>query len=528
MNSTTIDADFDFTYTSGGWTDWQHRTITTALNSGNNTIRLQTSPADGSTQWFNLDSLAIYPAGTPAQRNHADINPAAGWELVEKSLGNDTQISIYQRVATTPGATASTFELTNKATTATSVSAYTPSSIEAVATHNNNTATNHVHPSVSPHGTNRRLVTFAGLGTATTSTPAAGMAEHVDVAATGPTTNVSLHSTSQSVTNPGATGTRTTTSTTATTSATITVALGTGSSNLYGADRQRLLRADANGDITLYLGATELTATRQGTVHARRYYNTGASTAAVRDETGLTLLLKNYNASIVATIDRNQPLNIGYNHYTPYGQPRTPLATATDRSYIGQTYDQQSNLSYLNNRHYDPALGSFLSVDPLVSTTGEPYVYGSANPVTLSDPDGLMPCVVRSCPDGIPVVHYDRHDMRSWLWPALKFNEPDPIPTAGTSIRGRTRPRSSCTTPGTCSPALPGDSPRAGCRTAGKETRVAARNYRGSQRFWVRSRRRPGWWRWYVPVRRWSPVGPAWRVLVRPLACPLLRARVRL
>ena len=46
---------------------------------------------------------------------------------------------------------------------------------------------------------------------------------------------------------------------------------------------------------------------------------------------------------------------------------------------------------YLNNRHYDPTTGVFVSVDPLVTLTGQPYVYGAANPVTYSDPDGLCP-----------------------------------------------------------------------------------------------------------------------------------------
>jgi len=44
---------------------------------------------------------------------------------------------------------------------------------------------------------------------------------------------------------------------------------------------------------------------------------------------------------------------------------------------------------FLNNRHYDPTTGIFISVDPLVTLTGEPYLYGSANPVTMSDPEGL-------------------------------------------------------------------------------------------------------------------------------------------
>jgi len=47
------------------------------------------------------------------------------------------------------------------------------------------------------------------------------------------------------------------------------------------------------------------------------------------------------------------------------------------------------SLDFLNNRHYDPTTGVFVSVDPLVTMTGEPYVYGSANPVRFSDPSGL-------------------------------------------------------------------------------------------------------------------------------------------
>jgi len=44
---------------------------------------------------------------------------------------------------------------------------------------------------------------------------------------------------------------------------------------------------------------------------------------------------------------------------------------------------------FLNNRHYDPQTGVFVSVDPLVTMTGEPYIYGGANPITNSDPTGL-------------------------------------------------------------------------------------------------------------------------------------------
>jgi RHS repeat-associated protein len=52
---------------------------------------------------------------------------------------------------------------------------------------------------------------------------------------------------------------------------------------------------------------------------------------------------------------------------------------------------------FLNNRYHDPQLGTFISVDPLIAITGEPYLYASGNATTLSDPEGLAP---QTCPDG--------------------------------------------------------------------------------------------------------------------------------
>ena len=44
---------------------------------------------------------------------------------------------------------------------------------------------------------------------------------------------------------------------------------------------------------------------------------------------------------------------------------------------------------FLNNRYYDPTLGNFTTVVPLVGKTGTPYLYANGNPSTLSDPSGL-------------------------------------------------------------------------------------------------------------------------------------------
>ncbi len=55
----------------------------------------------------------------------------------------------------------------------------------------------------------------------------------------------------------------------------------------------------------------------------------------------------------------------------------------------GQYSDGESGFLYLPARYYDPATGQFLSLDPQVSLTGEPYGYEADNPVNVADPSGL-------------------------------------------------------------------------------------------------------------------------------------------
>jgi RHS repeat-associated protein len=69
-------------------------------------------------------------------------------------------------------------------------------------------------------------------------------------------------------------------------------------------------------------------------------------------------------------------------YYTPYGTTRgVDTITATTRAFLGQHQDT-TGLNHLNNRHHDLSTGTFLSVDPIVASTGEPYIYASAKPTT--------------------------------------------------------------------------------------------------------------------------------------------------
>jgi hypothetical protein len=44
---------------------------------------------------------------------------------------------------------------------------------------------------------------------------------------------------------------------------------------------------------------------------------------------------------------------------------------------------------YLRARYYDPSTGQFISRDPMVASTRQPYAYAYDNPTNLTDPTGL-------------------------------------------------------------------------------------------------------------------------------------------
>jgi RHS repeat-associated protein len=75
--------------------------------------------------------------------------------------------------------------------------------------------------------------------------------------------------------------------------------------------------------------------------------------------------------------------------YTPYGTTANKTGTAsTPLLYDGQYTSTDTGLIYLRAREYDPATAQFLSVDPALEETGEPYTYTEDNPLNAGDPSG--------------------------------------------------------------------------------------------------------------------------------------------
>ncbi len=75
--------------------------------------------------------------------------------------------------------------------------------------------------------------------------------------------------------------------------------------------------------------------------------------------------------------------------YEPYGAVvNRPLTDGP--GYTGHVTDSETGLSYMQQRYYDPALGAFLSTDPISATEHlfSRYNYASSHPYRYTDPDG--------------------------------------------------------------------------------------------------------------------------------------------
>ncbi|MGW4743528.1 polymorphic toxin-type HINT domain-containing protein [Streptomyces sp. NPDC004290] len=177
---------------------------------------------------------------------------------------------------------------------------------------------------------------------------------------------------------------------------------------LYDADGALLIRATQGGERILYAGATELHLKADGTTWAQRYYASGGLSVAVRsNENGtqkLTYLAGDHHGTQSLAISADATQTFSKRYMTAFGAERgTPTGTAwpDDKGFLGKTDDKTTGLTHIGAREYDPAVGQFISVDPLLSLD-QPgslngYSYANQNPTTASDPTGLESCYPHNC-----------------------------------------------------------------------------------------------------------------------------------
>ncbi|MET7279562.1 RHS repeat-associated core domain-containing protein [Kribbella sp. NPDC005582] len=175
----------------------------------------------------------------------------------------------------------------------------------------------------------------------------------------------------------------------------------TGDTNyVYDAEGALLVRRGP-AETTLFLGELELTldkATHK--VSGKRQYAFAGQTIGVRSANGtavsdMSWLVTDYHGTSQVAVDADT--QIATKRYAkPFGDPRgsAPAAWPDDHGFLNKPEDKNTGLTTVGAREYDPAIGRFISVDPMLDT-GDPqqllgYTYANDNPVSGSDASGLI------------------------------------------------------------------------------------------------------------------------------------------
>ena len=139
-----------------------------------------------------------------------------------------------------------------------------------------------------------------------------------------------------------------------------------------------------------------------GSLVAKRVAALGTSTWTTTYEHTDALHSPNAETNAAGTATRIE-------HYTPYGEPGDHQYVQGP-GYTGHVTDAATGLTYAQQRYYDPVLGRFLSVDPVLPNDNggsfNRYWYANNNPYKFVDPDGrgVLDEIIRDIVRVLPII----------------------------------------------------------------------------------------------------------------------------
>ncbi|MEH0936263.1 RHS repeat-associated core domain-containing protein [Micromonospora psammae] len=186
---------------------------------------------------------------------------------------------------------------------------------------------------------------------------------------------------------------------------------------VYDADGNLLLQKEP-GKTTLYLPGQQHTLnTATGVVNGNRYYALPGGGSCIRSGSGTayTFAVADHQGTPHLYLDSTAQNPI-WRQYTPYGGPRGAAVTAPDNRGFLDKPMSSTGLTIIGARAYDPTVGRFTSVDPVIDVKDpqqwNPYAYGHNSPIVWSDPTGMKDCADDRCttyatpaPNGGVTIH---------------------------------------------------------------------------------------------------------------------------
>ncbi|MET8827826.1 HYD1 signature containing ADP-ribosyltransferase family protein [Streptomyces sp. NPDC004610] len=169
---------------------------------------------------------------------------------------------------------------------------------------------------------------------------------------------------------------------------------------VYGGDGSRLMTLSAT-ESTLHLGESTISVNAAGgPAYTERYYSQPGAPTVMRHAQGsaaaeLSAQITDQNGTAYANVALAAGNRVKFSKTDAFGVERAESSTwRSHQGYIGGTEDTTAGLIHLGARLYDPTTGRFLSPDPVLDLADpvqmNGYVYCENNPVTFSDPTGLM------------------------------------------------------------------------------------------------------------------------------------------
>ncbi|MET9437715.1 ricin-type beta-trefoil lectin domain protein, partial [Streptomyces sp. NPDC006551] len=169
--------------------------------------------------------------------------------------------------------------------------------------------------------------------------------------------------------------------------------------HIYGPDGARLLTIKGK-QATLHLGEAEVTVQQGGVlINTQRTYGVpGGAVMRYAYGTGSEALVAqtgDHQGSAYTEVALYGAMSVRIRKQDPFGNERGTAGAnlQNHKGFLGKTRDDASGYQPLGARLYDPVVGRFLSVDPVLDMNdplqSNGYAYAQNNPVSYSDPTGL-------------------------------------------------------------------------------------------------------------------------------------------